>query len=54
MSDEVGCESQLTGLTPSTDFASLPILHDIHAYDKLREVDFMHNSSRSKLDHTVG
>ena len=54
MSDEVGCDSQLTGLTLSAGFASLPILHDIQAYDKLRKVEYMHNSSRSKFTHTVG
>jgi hypothetical protein len=41
MSDDVGCDSQLTGLKLSDGFASLPILHDIQAYGKLRKVEFM-------------
>jgi len=35
MSDEAGCDSQLTGLTLSAGLASLPLLHDIQAESRV-------------------
>ena len=37
MSDEAGCDSQLTGLTLSAALASFFILNDIQAYDSIAE-----------------